>query len=209
MSSLTLVTAATVDPVTLGEAKQHCRIDVADDDALLAGYILAARAFVEDLTGRVLMTQTWNLNLDNGWPTVWNRRTTSHRPRIIIPNPPVQSVASITYVDTNGATQALATNQYQLSKGDIFGFIEPGYAVTWPTVRDQLETITVRFIAGYGSNLGDIPEPIRQAILLMVGHFYDNRESTMGGRSISTGSILETPLGVRNLLDNYMTEGWV
>jgi uncharacterized phiE125 gp8 family phage protein len=206
MSSLSLITGPTADPVTLAEAKAQCRVDSAEEEGLLVGYLLAARHYCEDYTGRVFATQTWEMKLDGGWPTVFDRPTVARRNRIVLPNPPAQSVTSITYVDTSGALQTLASNQYSFSKGDIFGFVEQAYGVSWPAVRCQLETITVRFIAGYGANPSDLPEPIRQAILLLTSHFNENREAVIADtRAVA----IELPLSVMALLQNYMTEGWV
>jgi uncharacterized phiE125 gp8 family phage protein len=190
MSGLSLAVAPTVDPVTLADARAHCRIDDSESDAMLATYILAARQYIEAWTGRVLITQRWDLKLDS-FPS-----------RIVIPNPPLSSVVSITYVDTAGATQTLAANQYQVGKGDLFGFIDRAYGVSWPATRDQADAVTVRFEAGYGTNPGDVPEPLRLAILLLVGHWNENRE-TVG--NITT----ELPFTVAALLQPYRTYGWL
>jgi uncharacterized phiE125 gp8 family phage protein len=203
MSSLSLITPPTFDPVMLAEAKAQCRITSSEEDGLIAGYLLAARHYCEDYTGRVFATQTWEMKVDGGWPTVFDRPTVSPRRRIVLPNPPAQSVTSITYIDTNGTLQTLATNQYAFSKGDIFGFIEPAYGVSWPAVRNQLETVTVRYVAGYTT---DFPEPIRQAVLLLVSHFNEHREAVAVD---VRGTPVELPFSVTALLQNYMTEGWI
>lgn len=206
MSSLSLITGPTIDPVSLGEAKAQVKFTSAEEDGLLAGYLVAARTHCEDHTSRVFMTQTWEMKLDADWPTIFDRPTVSPRRRITLPNPPAQSVTSITYIDTTGALQTLAPSQYAFSKGDIFGFIEPAYGASWPPVRNQLETITVRYVAGYGSNPGDLPEPIRQAILFLVGHYAENREPVAVD---IRGTPIELPLTVTSLLQRYQTEGWV
>jgi uncharacterized phiE125 gp8 family phage protein len=61
---LQLVTAPAGEPITLLEAKQHLRVDVDDDDALIGSLITAARQAAETLTGRQLMTARWRLVLD-------------------------------------------------------------------------------------------------------------------------------------------------
>lgn len=172
----TLVTPPTVEVVTLAEAKAHCRIDIDDDDGLIAGYILDGRNYVETETRRALMTQTWDLTLDYAWPK--ERIDGSWRKRIVLPRPPVQSVTSISYIDGAGATQILAANQYKLAKADTGEwFIEPAYGVSWPTVRNEMAAISVRFVAGYGSNPGDVPEALRHAILFGVELSYDRDPS--------------------------------
>src|SRR5712672_1990832 len=198
MSSLSLITPPTFDPVMLAEAKAQCRITSSEEDGLVAGYLLAARRHCENYTGRVFATQTWEMKVDGGWPTVFDRSTVKQRNRIVLPNPPAQSVTSITYIDTLGALQTLATNQYSFSKGDIFGFIEPAYGVSWPAVRNQLETVTVRYVAGYTT---DFPDTIRQAILLLVSHFNEHREAVAVD---IRGTPIELPFTVTALLQDAM-----
>lgn len=200
MAGLELVTGPTSDPVSLAEAKAHCRIDHSDDDGLLAGYILAARQLVERDTSRALMEQTWRAFFDRCWPSYFDGRC--YRPGIVLPMPPLVSVVSISYVDTVGVTQTLGSDQYRVARFGHRGLIEPAYGVTWPPVRPQLDAITVEFVAGYGSNPGDIPEPIRQALLLLIGHFYEHREAVNVGSAVN-----EMPFAVDALLGPYRVFG--
>jgi uncharacterized phiE125 gp8 family phage protein len=201
---LTLVTGPALEPVSLIEAKQHCRIDSTDDDGLLAGYILAARSYAEDYTRRAFITQTWDYRISNayadnpcvmGWPAV--KQGDTYYPRIELPKPPLISVTSITYVDTAGVSQTLAADQYQVNPYSYTGLIDPAYGVTWPQVRTQMNAITVRFVCGHGSNPGNGQEleRVRQAMLLMIGHWYENREAVNVGNIVN-----ELPFGVNALL---------
>lgn len=178
---LSVVTPPTAEPVSLAEAKAHCRVSVADDAGLIAGYLMAARIHAEVYTGRALSTQTLQFTIDGDWPC----------DRIDLPRPPLQSVTAITYSDTAGATQTLAADQYRVDTTAHQGFVERAYGVIWPAVRDQARTIVVTYVAGYAQ----IPEPIRQAILLLVGHFYENREAVVIGQAPT-----ELPMGVDALL---------
>jgi uncharacterized phiE125 gp8 family phage protein len=190
----TLVTPPTADPITLVEAKAHARVEVDDDDGLLAGYIIAARQHLETETRRAFMTQTWDLTLDDRWPT--ERINGVYRHRIVLPRPPFISVTSITYVDQLGATQTLAADQYRVAKADTGEWvIAPAYGANWPGVREQMAAATVRFAAGYGANPGDVPEPLRLAMLLLIGHWYENREAINVGNIVS-----ELPLAVASLV---------
>lgn len=182
---LTLVTGPSTEPVTLAEAKAHCRVAISDDDGLIAGYIIAARMHLETETRRAFMTQTYDATFDYEWPRVWDRCKVDYRPQITLPKAPLQSVTSVTYVDDAGASQTLATDQYRVSANGIEGLIEPAYNVSWPTVREQMGCVTVRFVCGYGANPSDVPEPLRQAILLLVGHFYENREPVNVGNIVT------------------------
>lgn len=178
-----------LDPISLAEAKAHLRVEIASDDALIAGLILSARQWVETYCRRALMTQTLDYKFGS-WPAC-----------IVLPRPPHQSVTSVSYVDPAGATQTLSASLYQtdLSDASLAGRIMPAYGQSWPSLRlGVFNAVTVRYVAGYGSNPGDVPYPIRQAILLLVGHLYESREA------INIGNIVnELPFSVRALLDPY------
>lgn len=181
--SLTLVTAPTQDPVSLAEARAQCKVDVSDDDALIVGYLLAARQYVEIYTRRALITQTWDQVADELGS------------EIVLCKPPVQSVTSVKYLDEAGTEQTLASNQYRLISRDTGeAVIVPAYGVTWPTPQAVERAVTVRFVAGYGSGPSAMPETIRQAILLMVAHWYKNRETT------AAQDLKEIPMGAESLL---------
>ena len=200
---LTLVTSPASDPISLAEAKAHCRITGSDEDGLLAGYLLAARQFCETYLRRGFSTQTWDHTLDDGWPCIpvgtRNYQRVDHR--IMLPKPPMQSVTSVKYIDTSGVEQTLAADQYRVlnanqERGE--GFIEPAYGVTWPTVRQQSQAITVRFVCGYESALNPFPEPIRQGMLLLIGHWFETRETVNIGNIVN-----ELPFATEALLFPY------
>src|SRR5690606_37419505 len=153
-SSLTLVTAPSVLPVTEAEVWEHLRVPLVGspaaptDEATILSMI---KAVVSELDGRdgwlgrCLVTQTWDMALDC-FPAC-------DRP-IYLPIPPIQSITSITYVDTAGDEQTLAagstTGGWELSHDKAWvPRINLKYGMTWPTTRDQPEAVTVRFVAGY------------------------------------------------------------
>jgi uncharacterized phiE125 gp8 family phage protein len=165
---LALVTGPTSEPVTLAEARAHVRVSDAEEDGLLAGYLLAARDHVERILGRSLMVQTWDMFIES-WPEC-----------LEIPKPPLQSVTSIQYV-SGGATQTLAADQYVVRTGLYVGRIDRAANVCWPHVDCTPRAISIRFVAGYGDAPSDIPEGIRQAILMLVGYWFDNRSTVNVG----------------------------
>lgn len=190
---LSLVTGPSTDPVTLGEAKAHCRIGIPDDDGIVAGYILAARQYVEGQTHRMMLTQTWDCTFDDYWPT---KGCYYH---IDIPLSPVQSISSISYVDTDGVTQTLASDQYQVVVNRTKAFIVPAYNVTWPTIRRVPDAVTVRAVVGYTQT----PDELRQAILMLVGHFYEQRESVVIGQTP-----FDVPMSVEALISPFRVVGF-
>lgn len=196
MGLLVVTTPPTQEPVSLAEVRAHCRVTSNDEDGLIAGYLIAARTHVENVTGRALISRTYDQKYDAGWPSALDGSK-----EIRLRMPPLVSVTSVSYVDTNGTTQVLATDQYQVVLANVYGRIVEAYGVTWPSVRNQPDAVTVRFVAGFGSNPGDAPEPIRQAILMLVGHYYQNRET------VSVGTMAyDMPQAVQALLSGYVAD---
>jgi uncharacterized phiE125 gp8 family phage protein len=196
---LSVVTAPTQEPMSLVEAKDHLRETSSDQDGLIAGYILAAREMVESATHRRLITQTLDYTIDDGWPCeVVNGYD---RLRIRLPVNPVQSVTSITYVDSSGSNQTLSSSLYVLRADGPVAYIDPTYGSSWPTPRCQPVAVTVRFVAGW--TLSDVPNPLMQAMRMLVGHFYQNREVAIIGSTVA-----EIPMGVESLLSAYRVPGF-
>lgn len=199
--SLTLVAAPAAEPVSLAEAKAHCRVTSPDEDGLIGGYLMAARVHAEGYTRRAFVTQSWDLALDGCWPRQVSAGSGRSCYRIELPKAPVQSVTSIKYTDMAGALQTLAADQYRVARINqerAEAYVEPAYGIAWPGVRQQSETIVVRFVCGYEPELNPFPDPLRQAILLLVGHWYENREAVNVGNIVN-----EMPLAVEALLFPY------
>ncbi len=179
--ALRLITAPTVEPISLVEAKAHLRVDHSDDNTLIGAYIQASRSYVDGkdgFLGRALVTQTWELVLDE-FPDA----------EIKIPLPPLQEIVSIKYDDTAGVEQILDPAGYSVD--DIS---EPGWVVPvtagWPTPIDAINAVRIRFIAGYAPNAdsppdltANVPGSIKAAMLLHIGSFYAHRESIVVGQT--------------------------
>lgn len=185
--ALKLITAATVLAVSLVEAKAHLRIDTTDDDTLITAMIGAATQAAEHMTGRALMAQTWELTLD-AFPSA-----------LELTRVPVQSITSITYADSTGASTVLSNTLYALDNADEFGFayVVPVYAGVWPETRDEINAVKVRYVAGY-ADAASVPESIKSWIKLQVGSMYEGREAEV----IGNGSAISLGFADR-LLDRY------
>ena len=167
-----LTTAPSEEPFTLTEAKSHLRVDITDDDSYITALIQAVREHAEPFLGRALITQTWDLFINNFPPSgSW----------LEIPFPPLQSVTTIKYIDENGTQQTLSSSIYTVDTNAEMGRVFLAYDQVWPTVRPILNAIEIRFVAGYGANAEDIPESIRQGMKMLLGHLYENRETTKSG----------------------------
>jgi len=262
---LAQVKAPTTEPIHLDEAKHHLRVESTDEDYYVNGLIAAVRSEVENHRNECLVAQTWDMKLDD-FPDG----------DIMIPRVPLLEVSSITYVDTNGTTQTLSAGTYIVDTASKPGRISLAYQQSWPTARDIINAVTIRFAAGYqvpftvsttgdtlnpsnyvhtanslvrfsitgdedqelpgglekykdyyvvsaasgafkvsatsgGSAIditsegvpasaayfiGEMPQHIRQAMLLMIGHYYEHREPIIAGQIIS-----EVPMSAKFLLD--------
>lgn len=178
MQGLKVTVGPTFEPVTLAEAKAHCRVDVSDDDALITSQISAARAYLEHTFGRAIAAQTLLLHLAV-FPGVCQ---SNPRGAIKLPRPPLASVTHVKYYDTAGTLTTLDPSAYQVD--DVR---EPGELVVapgedWPdTQDDRVGAVQVTYVAGVAS-AGAIDPRIKQATLMLVGHWYENRETATVGQ---------------------------
>lgn len=150
-------------PVTLAEAKAHLRLeDTDDEDEQIQRFLDAAIKLIEDAYWLQLITATWELKLDF-FPEV-----------IHAPRGPLQS-ATIEYVDDAGATQTLSPSAYTVDDASRPGRIIPAYSYDWPSTRYHLNAVTVEMVNGFGDSATDVPQPIKQAILIFTGILYESR----------------------------------
>ncbi len=170
MSALVLYSAPAQEPVSLDEAKAHLRLSGDADNAFLTRAVQAAREYLEGICWRAFINQTWDLVCDE-FP----------EDTLELAKGRLSSVTSVTYVDTAGATQTLATTEYQVDTKREPGRIAPAYEKSWPSTRAQFNAVTVRFVAGYGASPESVPAAIRQAILILVAAMYENREPEVIG----------------------------
>ena len=159
---------STVEPVDWSDFSSHSRIDSTGDSALVTLYLRAARQLVENDSHRALVNRTVTCQLD---------RFPAGRDVLWLPKPPLVSVASITYVDTAGASTTMASTDYVVDTRSMPGRVQPRYGSVWPSAQQRLGAVTLTYTAGYGAASTDVPETDRQAIRMLVGHWYEHREA--------------------------------
>lgn len=170
----------TAEPVSLAEAKLHLRVDVEDDDLLIERLISAAREYIEEATGRALLNQTWELTLD-GWP---------EGNYIELPRAPLSSVTSIVYTDSDDTDNTFAATNYSVDTSSEPGRVVLKSGCSWPTASlANGQAITVTYVAGYGSLPTNVPGQLRQAVLMLTGHWYENREAVLIGQGYTQGNV--------------------
>lgn len=225
MFSLQQTTPPTVEPITTAEAKAQMRVTISDDDAYIATLIKAARARIENLTGRYFVTQSWLMVMDSfpgqnpgpfpydHWPQYQIPPFFSHPvvpilkdPRsIIIPIAPVTAVSSVKTVDADGNETTLSSSIY------VTDFISEPARIRLKTDSDwpvpsgglaALNGVRVAFSVGYAltgtpATTCSAPDDLKAAVKLLVAHWYENREDA------TTLSLSKIPNGVDALIAPY------
>jgi len=185
----TRTVAPAADLLDLATVKTHLRVDGTDEDALISALIGAVTAHLDGyagILGRCLINQTWVMLEDE------------FEASIDLPFPDVSSV-TLQYYDAANTLQTVASGNYQVLERDTGSVIELYSNYTTPAVYAYREDVVkVTLIAGYGTAASDVPASILAAALLLVGHWFENREAVNIGNITS-----ELPLAVRALLAPY------
>ena len=183
--STVVVTPPVLEPVTTAEVNAQLGIGGTDHTARVQRLITLAREYVENYTGRALITQTWDHFLDE-FPT-----------KIILPRSPLQTVTTLKYTDTDGTQQTLSSALYTVNTNADSGYIIPAYNEDWPDIRYVPDAVEIRIVCGYGTASTDIPDVYRHAMLLLIGNWFENTEESQ------PFSINAISYGVNALLDQH------
>jgi uncharacterized phiE125 gp8 family phage protein len=152
----------------------------------------SAVEYAERYTGLSLITSTWTQKFS---------AFAALPEHMILRRRPLQAVVSVDYLDGDGVSQELATDVYRVlgvGEDKRNGSIRLGYSQTWPALRDDPEAVTVTYMAGFGDDHNAVPEQIRQAIMLLVGYLYNQRET-----ALIDPVIVEVPFGTHVLLREW------
>lgn len=184
---LLLLHPPTAEPLSLGHAKHFLRVEHGDDDELVAALIAGARGHVEARTRRALMTQTWRLILD-AWPA---------EGLIPLLLAPLRSVVAARLHRRDGTTQAVDAEAFTVDAAAAPGVVgfAPGAV---PAPGRALAGIEIDIEAGYGPAPEDVPEPLRQAMRLLIVHWYENRSAVS-----SREAAAPMPMAVEALIAPY------
>lgn len=188
----TIAPGATV--VTVATAKAHLRVDDDDSDTYISSLVEVASDVVGEMAGKALINQTWQLQLG----------MTSGRSRVYLPNAPVSSITSISYFDTDDQSQSEDTANYTLTGDNDAAWLMPTGTGVWPSMKDRPDALTITYVAGYGTSPDKVPANLRHAALMLVGHWYENREAANHPAAL----VKEIPFSVQALIDQSRV-GWV
>lgn len=179
---LVQVTPPAEYPISLVEAKLHLRVDHDDEDDLITTLIAASTEWLENALDRKLVAGSWRLEL------------ASFASVIELPYPPLVSVDQVQYVDLDGTTQVVAESVYEVDTTVSPGRLMLADGQSWPSTKLTNAAALISFSAGYGA-AADVPAMAKAAIKLLVGHWYENRETAVAGLQVK-----ESPMAVQAIV---------
>ena len=185
MPNYRLVTAPATEPLTLSEVKIELKVDDSNEDDFITSLIVASRMWVEGHFWVPLISQTWAMQFDKSElnTLIWN-----------VNKAPLISFSSVTYYDSNNELQTLAATQYET---DIYGSPARFRIKSVPNVYDRMNALQLNFVCGY-ANAAAVPQPIKQALYMIIGHLYENRQDVITGTQVN-----EIPMASEYLLQPY------
>ena len=188
------------EPISLADAKLHLRVDGTAEDGLIGSMITSARASCERRMQRSILAQSWVLtqssfrhpwvdqheHLHNslifniGW---YRARCHGSPDSIVLPNPPIRAVTSVTYLDTSQQRVTLDPAAYRLAViGETLAMLRP-VGVPWPRTAREPDAVVVTYEAGW-DDPSQFPAPVISWIKLRLGALYENREEFAAGQPI-------------------------
>lgn len=182
MANYIYTTGVTTEPITYATAKDWLRLNDDTEQDIVTYLITAVRLVMEGQTWRPMTSQQWTMSLDK-----WELNTLI----LNINKAPLQSVDSVTYYDTNNALQTLGTTEWE---ADINGNPARFRLKTVPSVYDRMGALNINFTCGYVT----LPEDLKQAMRMILGHFYENRQTVVTGTQVN-----EIPMSAQWILERY------
>ena len=186
--STVLLSGPAVEPISLAEAKAHMRVDTPSEDTLIQSLVMASRLHIEAALDLALVTQSWRCHRDT-----WSR---SHA--LALPMRPIQSISSVKIYAADDSHITYGADDFILD-----GNANPARVVwrghTTPPKSGRIANgIEIDLVAGFGDAASDVPQSIRQALLLLIAHWYENREPVEIGATATP-----IPPAVSELLSPY------
>lgn len=196
------VTPPRASAMSVEWARKHIKAVTNAEDVLVRGWIEGATQYFEELTNRAVVTQTFDLWLD-AFP--------ANRGKIELPHPPLQSVVSVSYLNSNGdevtfddgASPVTLSYSVIAPRGDFAprGWIEPAYGFEWPTPRSiETKAVRVRFTCGYGDSADAVPKLLTSTLAFLVGNFDQFRSAAYAQQG---QTVVAVPYGVQVGIDRF------
>jgi uncharacterized phiE125 gp8 family phage protein len=185
---LILTSGPAVEPISLDEAKLHCRVDGDADDLLVSSLILAARLHIERCLDLALVSQSWSLYLDR-WPDAHH---------VELPLAPLIGVDAVRLYSPTDTNVTLDPGLFAVDTLSRRPRLARRDGQSWPLPGRVINGIEIAFTAGYGVAAEDVPMPVRQALKMLVAHWYEAREPVLFGETADP-----VPASVASLIAPY------
>ena len=184
--SVTETTLSVVPLFTTAEAKSYLKVDTADDDTIIDNLVKAATQSCQIYTNCYFIDTVLTQYADD-----WNGTKQLYKS-------PVSSITHIKYYDTDDSLQTWASSNYILDDSSKPARIALALNASYPNTASRINAIEVKYTVGFGAASTDVPDGIKQAVLLTLANWYENRQSVITGRTAT-----ELPLSSQYLLDQY------
>ena len=189
MKTYQVITPASTYPVSLTEAKSHLKVDTTADDTYITSIIKAATQLSEEYTNRFFID------------TIIDQTCSDFAQLQTLFKSKVSAVAHVKYYDSDNSLQTLSATIYDTQLQYEPSQIQLADDKSFPEITKRNDAVVARYTVGYGSAASDVPEIIKQAILLTLGNWYENRMSVITGRTTT-----EMPMSAKFLLDTYKVQ---
>lgn len=186
MATIQVTVPPTITPWTLQDAKDHLHVTHSNDDNYVQLLTFAVVNMTEKITRRALFTQT----VKEYWDYFFGEMNLS---RTV-----VQSITAITYYDSTGTLVTLDSDAYQSDLITEPARLLPAPWRVWPPTQwSKMNAVCTEYICGWTSR-GQLPDALRQAMLMLLSHLYDHREPLVEGLMVS-----EIPWGIQTLFEPF------
>jgi uncharacterized phiE125 gp8 family phage protein len=175
--TLHLLSPPVVEPVGLADAKTWLRVGHDEEDALIADLLSSAAARVELDTGLALIARSYRETLD-AWPA---RRLSAYGQAFSVARGPLISVEAVRTYGRGGDATLWDPAEYRAETGEP-GRIVAVYPFSSPCPGRSAGGIEIEFTAGFGVDPGDVPAPLKEAILRLVARSYSTAELAESAR---------------------------
>lgn len=189
------LTAPTFEPLTTAELKAHLRVDVADEDTLIAALGVAAREYCERQTGYIISGRSFYFEA-SGFP--------DGNGDLVLPLGPFAVITQLAWYPCNGNALTVGVSGTNYRANEALGRIRLMEQVaTWPCTAPIPDAVQITATIG-SNNANGVPQVAKHAIRLLVGHWFQNREGVVNGTISSdvkmTVDALLSSLKVREMM---------
>lgn len=148
---------ATVTAAARDAARAQIRSGYSGEDAVIDTLAASALALAEAFLGQVLIVREFRavLPVDSCWA--------------VLPAEPVTAISAVEGLPAEGAAFAMPVGDYALdidARGQGWVRVQNGGAAG---------RVRVTFTAGLAADWDGLPAPIRQGVLLLIAHLFDDR----------------------------------